>query len=276
MSSNSSSFGSSFSNPENMNSAQSDLALAMAQADQALGNQVFQWAQGQIATDNAMTQQDVQGFLTGANIGYGLTQQQLSDYTTQIAPELSALKTQADVWSSTARQGVNEGAAEAAVQQGGTAGWQQTVQQLRAAGINVDPSDPKYAAMLAASNTATGAAAAGAGESARLATETQGQQLRAEDLQLAGQVQGQLSSAVTNDLNAMYGGYSGAQNATLANAQTSANLLDAANPFLQTAMSLRYPPVGQGFRFHEPEPQQQHVAAEAAEQQQWQQRLGLG
>jgi hypothetical protein len=47
-----------------------------------------------------------------------------------------------------------------------------------------------------------------------------------------------------NDLNNAYTGIAGAENAVLANAQTGANLLDAANPFLATGTSVKYPPVG--------------------------------
>ena len=97
-----------------------------------------------------------------------------------------------------------------------------------------------YAELLQSQQAAAGAAAAGAGQEAGLATQNTGRQL----LQASLQQGDQLPAAAVNALNSAYQGVAGAENSTLANANTGVNLFDAANPYMQTAMQLKYPPIG--------------------------------
>ena len=230
--------GQSSSTPSNMYSAQSALAQQLAALDAALGQQTYNWAAQTYAADTAMTQQSVQNYLQMSQLGLGLAQQNLQDYNNIYRPEMAQLANEAGSYSSAARQQVNMGAAEAQSEAGSQAGLQAAQQQLQGYGIN--PNSGMYAELLQSQQAAAGAAAAGAGQEAGLATQNTGRQL----LQASLQQGDQLPAAAVNALNSAYQGVAGAENSTLANANTGVNLFDAANPYMQTAMQLKYPPIG--------------------------------
>ena len=106
------------------------------------------------------------------------------------------------------------GQAQAGVMQGAEAGRQSAIQDLQSFGI--DPSSGRYAALDQASRVMGGAAAAGAGNQARVATEAQG-------------------SAMQNQ----------AMGLSLQNVNTGYGAANAANQFLSTGMQLKFPPLGQ-------------------------------
>ena len=230
--------GQSSSTPSNMYSSQSALAQQLAALDAALGQQTYNWAAQTYAADTAMTQQSVQNYLQMSQLGLGLAQQNLQDYNNIYRPEMAQLANEAGSYSSAARQQVNMGAAEAQSEAGSQAGLQAAQQQLQGYGIN--PNSGMYAELLQSQQAAAGAAAAGAGQEAGLATQNTGRQL----LQASLQQGDQLPAAAVNALNSAYQGVAGAENSTLANANTGVNLFDAANPYMQTAMQLKYPPIG--------------------------------
>lgn len=105
------------------------------------------------------------------------------------------------------------GTAEAGVSQAGDAAMQAHKRDL--AGFGIDPSSGRYAALDSAERTRTAAAAAGAGNQQRMATEATGRAIRSEGANLS-----------------------------LANANSGANLMRIPNDYLRTGMELKYPPLG--------------------------------
>ena len=237
-SSRSTSGGFSTSIPSNMQSPQSYAALNFANIAAGLGQQTYNWATQAVNTDNAMTDESVQDYLQMSQEGLGLANENLTDYNNIYRPEMAQLADEAGSYSSAARQEVNEGAAEAQSEAGSNAGLSQAAQQLQSYGIN--PNSGMYQELQESQRAAAGAAAAGAGQEAGLATQATGRQLLGESLQQGDQ----LPAAAVNALNSAYQGVAGAENATLANTQVAGQALDAANPYFQSAMQLKYPPVG--------------------------------
>ena len=237
-SSRSTSGGFSTSIPSNMQSPQSYAALNFANIAAGLGQQTYNWATQAVNTDNAMTDESVQDYLQMSQEGLGLANENLTDYNNIYRPEMAQLADEAGSYSSAARQEVNEGAAEAQSEAGANAGLSQAAQQLQSYGIN--PNSGMYQELQESQRAAAGAAAAGAGQEAGLATQATGRQLLGESLQQGDQ----LPAAAVNALNSAYQGVAGAENATLANTQVAGQALDAANPYFQSAMQLKYPPVG--------------------------------
>jgi hypothetical protein len=243
-----------------MYSAQSAAALAIANAAAALGEQVFNWAVQTQATDTAMTNAAVTNYLNMSGIGLGLAQQQLQQYEGTYVPEMQQLASEAGSYSSAARQAVNAGAAESGTTQAVQQGINNSRMNLQSYGIN--PSSGMYGELEEAQNAAGGAAAAGAGQEASLATQATGRQLLGESIQVGEQLPGM----TVNDLNSAYQGVAGAENAVLANAQTGANIYDAANPFLSTAMQLKYPPIGNTSASQQGSSSQQHSTQQPQQQ----------
>ena len=223
--SHSTSSGTSQSTPQNMYSAQSAAALDIANAAANLGNYTYNWALNNYATTSAMTGEAVNNYLQMSQYGLGLAQTQLNQYNNTYVPEMNQLAQEAGSYSSAGREAVNAGAAESASQQGTQAGINAATQNLQSYGI--DPSSGMYGELQNAQRAAGGAAAAGAGQQAILATEQTGRNLLNQSIGVGAQLPGD----VVNSLNSAYQGVAGAENATLANATTGANMIDAANPF---------------------------------------------
>jgi len=233
--SHSSSGGYSTSNPTVLQTPQSQLALSLANFAANLASQTYQWAAQTYQGTSAMTTEAVQNYLQMSQLGLGLANENLDDYNNIYRPEMAQLADEAGSYSSAARQEVNEGAAEAQSEAGSNAGLTQAQQQLQAYGIN--PNSGMYQELVASNRAAAGAAAAGAGQEAGLATQATGRQL----LQASLQQGDQLPASAVNAINSAYEGVAGAENSTLANANTGANLYATAAPFVQSAMQLRYP-----------------------------------
>lgn len=234
-----SSRGSSSSLPISVYSNQVAIATQMAQAAAALGEYQYQWAMDNYAGTSAMTDLSVQNYLQMSQYGLALAQNQLGRYVNMYEPEENTLAQLAGTYSSAAREAVNMGAAESATEQAGNQALAAATQNLQSYGI--DPSSGMYGELQEAQRAATGAAAAGAGQQAELATQATGRQLLGESIAVGQQLPGD----VVNDLNNAYEGVAGAENSVLANANTGVNLTASADPFLNTGMSLKYPPTGQ-------------------------------
>ena len=217
---------------------QSTAALQIAQLAASYGSYTFNWAQQNYAATTAMTDQSVSNFLSTSQLGLTAAKQMIAQYNNTYVPEMGQLADLAGTYSSSARVAVNAGAAESASEQGSSTGLDAAKMNLASYGI--DPSSGQYAELEESNRAAAGAAAAGAGVTAGEATQAAGRSLLGQSIQVGEQLPGD----TVNELNSAYQGVSGAENAVLANAQTGANLLDAANPFLSTAMSLKYPNTG--------------------------------
>ena len=225
------------STPQNMYSAQSAADLAIANAAANLGNYTFNWALQNYNTTSAMTDQAVQNYMQMSQYSMGLAGETLKQYQSYV-PEMQQLQTLAGTYSSPARTAVNMGAAESGVAQGTQAGIDAATQNLQSYGI--DPSSGMYGELQEAQRTAGGAAAAGAGQSAELATQATGRQLLGQSIGVGQALPGQAVNAVNSANQAV----TGAENATLSNVASGANSINTANNLMGTAMQLKYPPVG--------------------------------
>ncbi len=217
---------------------QSNYELTLAQIAAQLGNKVFPWAQQTYGQTSALTNNQINQFNKIANGAYGQAGQIWNQYTGSFMPMNNLLVNEAGTYSSPSRVAFNMGAGESATSQAVTQGINNATQSLQSAGI--DPSSGMYAELQDAQRGAGAAAAAGAGQQQQLATEATGRQLLGQAVSAGQQMPGQ----VVNALNEANAGTAGAENAGLANANTGVALQTAANPYLQTAMSMKYPPVG--------------------------------
>ena len=119
----------------------------------------------------------------------------------------------AQAYASPQRIAQEMGMAQAGVMQGAEAGRQNAIRDLQSYGI--DPSSGRYAALDQANRVMTGAAAAGAGNQQRMATEAAGN---------------------TREQQAL--------SASMQNVQTGYGASKAMNDLLGTGMQLKYPPLG--------------------------------
>jgi len=134
---------------------------------------------------------------------------------------------------------VDMGAAGATQAQAGDQALKNAEESLRSYGIN--PSDGRYAALDKAAAVQNAANVAGAQNMQRERTAEVGRGLRRE----AVQVGAMLPAAIANVNNTAIQANTGASNASLANANTGANLQRLPNEFLKTAMDIKLPPTGQ-------------------------------
>ena len=232
-----SSYGQQTSIPQEMQSAESAAALSIADAAAAIGEQQYSWAQQQYATTSAMTDQAVTQYLNFANEAQGMATNAINTYEQMYQPQEQAAVQQANTYASAPRIALNMGAAQSDAAQASNAARIAAESNLQSYGI--DPSSGRYQELEQAQRAGGAAAAAGAGQQAMLATQNTGLQLRQQAINTGLQYPG----FAVNELNAANTGVSNAENAVLSNVNTGVNALESANPFLSTAMQLRYPPV---------------------------------
>jgi hypothetical protein len=235
----STSFDTSSSSPVVLQTPENDIEMQIANIAASLGQQVFGWAQGVFQNTSDITNQMISNYLTASQDAMQLAGNNLQRYEQVFQPMEDSLVQDAKTYASTGRIQQAMGAAEADQAAAAEASRQGLEANLQSYGI--DPSSGRYASLEAANRTQAGAAEAAAGTEAALQTEATGRQLRQEAIQVGQQYPGQIA----NSLNSAYQGIAGAENAALGNASVGAQLQDAANPYLQTGMNLRNPPVGQ-------------------------------
>lgn len=218
--------------------SQSPLMTQIAQVAEGLGQQQYSWAQQQFASNSALTDNVVNNYLTASQQDMSLAQNMTDRYTNLFQPQENALVNDANTYASTGRVASEMGRAESDTAQSMDAAKANAEQTLQSYGI--DPSSGRYAELDRAQDAQRAAAEAQAGQAARYNTEATGRQLRAQAIQVGQQYPGQ----IVNSLNNAMQGYAGAENAKLSNTNTGVNALSSADPFLNTAMSLKYPPLG--------------------------------
>jgi len=219
------------STPEVVQSPQALLDAQIAAAAQALGQQQEAWGQSVFANTSAVTGQSIDNFLTASQADMGMANQAINQYNTTTAPEITQQANMAAQYTSPSRIGINMGAAESQSEQSSQAALAAAKQNLQSYGIN--PSSGEYAELNAANRTSAGAAAAGAGQQAELATEATGRQLLASSIATGQQLPGQAINAT----NAGVGANTAAANASLANANTGVALTDTGPSSLLTTMA---------------------------------------
>jgi hypothetical protein len=214
----------------------------IAQYAQQLAGQYADWANGVFSQTSNVTNRAVENFFDTStkmsNFAQGLTDQ----YNNVFAPENAQLIQDANTYASTPRLQANMGMAGATQAQAGDQAIKNSEADLLSYGI--DPSSGRYAALDKAAAVQNAANVAGAENTQRNADIATGQKLRSEAVQVGAQLPG----AVTNASNTAIQANTGASNASLANANTGANLMSLADKYLQTAMGLKLPLMGQNTR----------------------------
>lgn len=220
------------------NYSQSAILEQIAQEAENMGNQTYAWGQNQVQSNNAITNETLPQYFAAANQANQLAGESLSAYQNTYLPEDQALATDAAQYASPDRIAQNMGAAEAGQAQAADAARNANVQALQSYGI--DPSSGRYASLDQASRTQQAAAEAGAGQQAMLATQNTGLGLLGESIQVGETMPGQAINALGMDVQ----GLSGAENAQLATSGANTQAEDAAAPYMNSAASLKYPPLG--------------------------------
>lgn len=204
-----------------------------------LAGQMVNWANSVFAQTSQITNQAVGNFFNVSQQMMGLSNNLTGQYNNLFAPENAQLVADANSYASPSRVAVDMGQAGATQAQAGDQALKNSEEALRSFGIN--PSDGRYAALDKAAAVQNAANIAGAQNTQRNATEQIGRNLRSE----AVQVGAQLPAAIANINNTAIQANTGASNASLANANTGANLMRVPNDFLRTAMDVKLPPTGQ-------------------------------
>lgn len=227
-----------------METPENALLDQIAQYSASLAPQMMNWAQGVFGQTSQVTNQAVQNFFDTSQKMSGFAQGLTDQYNNLFAPENAQLIQDANTFASEPRMRADMGQAGATASQAGDQAIKNSEANLMSYGI--DPSAGRYAALDKAAAVQNAANVAGAMNTQRNADIATGQKLRSE----AVQVGSLLPSAVTNASNTAIQANTGASNASLANANTGANLMSLADKYLSTAMGLKLPPVGQNSVSH--------------------------
>lgn len=218
--------------------SQSPILSAIAQYAYQLGGQTYNWAQQAYAKMGAVTDANIGNYLQTSTDALNNAANAENEYKNVFQPEENQLVQDANTYSSQSRVAQEMGRAEAGAGQSADAARQNSLQNLMSYGI--DPSAGRYAGLDRAEEMNKAASMAAAGQAAQYNTEATGRQLRADAIQVGETLPG----VVTNAENTGLQGIAGAENSNLANANTGVALQNSANPYLTTASSLKYPPLG--------------------------------
>lgn len=227
------------SNPSVINTPQSDWEFQLAQYLQSLGQEQSQWAMQQYAKMGGVTDAQINNYIQTAQQGSDMAGSLAGRYSGLYGPMEDQYAREAGSYASNGRIQHEMGAAESDVMQAGRKGEINAEQELQSFGI--DPSSGRYQDLVQANKTKDAAAAAGAGETARRTVEAEGQRRKVNAIQMGQQLPG----AAVNALNSTYQGIAGAANTAMGAANTGVNLTTSPSKFLDPAMNLKYPPVGQ-------------------------------
>ncbi len=235
----STSWNSSTSEPTYLETPENLLINQLSGVAAGLAQQMNAWAQQQYAKTSAITEQAVGNFFQVSQRMLGFSNSLTDQYNNLFAPQNAQLVAEANSYASPARMQVNMGMAGATQAQAGEAALRNSERDLLSYGI--DPSSGRYAALDKAAEVQNAANIAGAENMQRNQDIATGQRLRSE----AVQVGAQLPAAIANTANTAIQANTGASNASLANANTGANLNRLANEYLRTAMDIKLPLSGQ-------------------------------
>jgi len=235
----SSNTSSSTSTPTVTQTPENDIMNQISGVASGLAQQMLGWASGVFAKTSAVTDQAVGNFFNVSQQMGSLSNNLTSQYNNLFAPENAQLVADANSYASPERMAVDMGQAGARQAQAGDAALKNSEADLRSYGI--DPSSGRYAALDKAAAVQNAANVAGAENTQRNADIAMGQKLRSE----AVQVGATLPAAIANVNNTAIQANTGASNASLANANTGANLMKLPNDYLGTAMGIKMPLQGQ-------------------------------
>lgn len=210
----------------------------LAEMAAQLASNQYNWAQGQVASNNAVTGEDISAFQNEANNAFGQQNTLENEYRNEFMPENYALVNQAGQYASPSKIAANEGAAESTAEQAGATSLDNLKAQLQTYGVN--PSAGEWAGLSGVNNTQTGAAAAGQAEQAQRSTVQTGLGL----LENAVSTGEQLPGAAVNAGNLATENVGGAQNAAIGASNANTTAMESAAPYMGDAMQLKLPPVG--------------------------------
>lgn len=204
-----------------------------------LANQQYDWAQGQFADNQDLTDQNINGYLANSDLAGRAAHRDYQNYNDIFNPAAASLTDDWQSYTSPERVASEMGRSEGAVAQNFEAQRKNTERDLQSYGIN--PSDPRYAGAVAASRTAQGASAAAAGNKARLDTEATGRNLRTQALGEAHLLPGQQAT----EQNVAMQGRTGSQNAAMSNTSLGALTLGTTRDFLNAGIANnKFQPLG--------------------------------
>lgn len=234
----SSSFGSSSSFPILLNNPQTDLLTQISQAADAYAQQMEGLANSIYSQTSGITDQTIANYLSSAQMASDAAQNNIQRYEQVYQPLENQLIKEANTYASPTRLQTDMGSAIAGQEQGADAARIAAEKNLQSFGI--DPTMGRYQDLERASRAQAAAAGVGAAQQQRQADEATGRALRSEAIQVGERYPGQ----AVNFLNTQLQGLSGATNAALGRANTAANLYRLPDAYMNTAMQLRPPPVG--------------------------------
>jgi hypothetical protein len=217
------------------NSAQSNWADQLSQELAGIGQNQLGWAQNAYNQGTAVTDQQIDQYNANAGMATGEASNLLGRYENTFEPIENQYVSEAGSYASPGRVQQNMGAAESGVNQAENQNAINAEQQLQSYGI--DPSSGRYQELVQSQKAGAGAAEAGAGQQAMLATTATQRQMEQNAIAMGQQIPG----ATVNALNAASQDISGAENSELGQENAGVNEMDSANPYFQSAMSLKYP-----------------------------------
>lgn len=225
------------STPEVMQSPQSQFELQLAGLLQNIGQGQYDWATNQFNNAQGVTDQQIDNYINNANSSLAQSNSLWNQYNSEFAPIMSQYAQKAQSYASPERINFNMGQAESTAGQAADQAAKNAQEQLMSFGVN--PSSGMYGELADAQQAARAASQASAGTEAGLQTQEQGNQMLLNSAEM-GQ---QLPSQSVNAMNAAYQGIAGAENSILGLENTGVNLMDSANPYFNTAMQMKLPPV---------------------------------
>ena len=136
------SFSQSTSTPVAVQTPQSDWAQQLSELLANIGQSTYNWAQGQFANTSAITDQQINNYLQGAQYGMGLAGNAVNRYENEFQPLEDQYVSEAGSYASAPRIARNMGAAESATGQALDQGRINAEQTLQ--GYGIDPSSGRY------------------------------------------------------------------------------------------------------------------------------------
>lgn len=228
------------STPTLLDNPYSQWGLQLSQLLSALGQSQYDWASKATANGQAITDQNIAGYLDQYGKGAGLADNLISQYKDVFKPIMDQYVQQAGTYNSAERQKFEAGKAESTVGQAATAARNESERKLQSFGVN--PNSGRYQDLTASSRIADAAARAGAGTQASLDTADRGRAMTEKAAAMGQNVPGM----AVNAMSSAYQGLSGAENAVLGMINTGAAARASAAPFFNAASgAIKMPPVGQ-------------------------------
>lgn len=209
----------------------------LAQQAQQLEQQQYAWGQDQFQKNSDLTGKIVGGYLNNADIARNAAGSALDRYSNLFQPQENNLINEANSYASPDRIKTEMGRAGATAGQAGDQGRQNALRDLQSYGV--DPSAGRFGALDRAERAQTAASQVGAMNQARLATEATGRGLRSEAINVGQRYPLNAMNELNTGLNSLAGGI----NAQLANSRQGSEMLGKPTDYLNSGMSLKYPPM---------------------------------